>query len=110
MRSPAPQPPPPPFNTPNQPAQNPRHLLRERTCRIAFGVCCRPAHDHNVDCGHGLVSVRGVEASVGFGESDRLRLTMDPLSVVRELIEYNYWARDRQLQACATLSWRAAAL
>jgi uncharacterized damage-inducible protein DinB len=26
------------------------------------------------------------------------------LSVLRELIDYNYWARDRQLQACAALS------
>jgi uncharacterized damage-inducible protein DinB len=26
------------------------------------------------------------------------------LSVLNELFDYNYWARDRQLQACATLS------
>ena len=26
------------------------------------------------------------------------------LGTLRELIDYNYWARDRQLQACASLS------
>lgn len=29
---------------------------------------------------------------------------MIPLSTLRELFNYNYWARDRQLQACALLS------
>jgi uncharacterized damage-inducible protein DinB len=29
---------------------------------------------------------------------------MIPLATLRELIEYNYWARDRQLQACAALT------
>ena len=29
---------------------------------------------------------------------------MIALSTLRELFEYNYWARDRQLQACATLT------
>ncbi len=26
------------------------------------------------------------------------------LSVLNELLDYNYWARDRQLEACATLT------
>ena len=29
---------------------------------------------------------------------------MIPPSVLRELFEYNYWARDRQLQACTALT------
>ncbi len=29
---------------------------------------------------------------------------MLPLSTLHELFDYNYWARDRQLQACAALS------
>lgn len=29
---------------------------------------------------------------------------MIPLGTIRELFEYNYWARDRQLQACALLA------
>ncbi len=29
---------------------------------------------------------------------------MIPLAAVRQLFEYNYWARDRQLAACAALS------
>jgi len=29
---------------------------------------------------------------------------MELLSVLPELVDYNYWARDRQLQACAALS------
>jgi uncharacterized damage-inducible protein DinB len=29
---------------------------------------------------------------------------MIPLHTVRELFDYNYWARDRQLQACETLT------
>lgn len=29
---------------------------------------------------------------------------MDLLPVLRELVDYNYWARDRQLQVCATLT------
>jgi uncharacterized damage-inducible protein DinB len=29
---------------------------------------------------------------------------MIPLSTFRELYDYNYWARDRQLEACAALS------
>lgn len=28
---------------------------------------------------------------------------MIPLATLRELYEYNYWARDRQLQACSSL-------
>lgn len=28
---------------------------------------------------------------------------MVPLATLRELFEYNYWARDRQLEACAAL-------
>lgn len=30
--------------------------------------------------------------------------TMELLPVAHEMLEHNYWARDRQLQACATLS------
>lgn len=33
-----------------------------------------------------------------------METTMIPLATLRELFEYNYWARDRQLEACATLS------
>jgi uncharacterized damage-inducible protein DinB len=29
---------------------------------------------------------------------------MIPLATLRELFSYNYWARDRQLEACATLT------
>jgi uncharacterized damage-inducible protein DinB len=29
---------------------------------------------------------------------------MELLTVIREAIQYNYWARDRQLQTCASLS------
>ena len=29
---------------------------------------------------------------------------MIPLVTLRELFAYNYWARDRQLEACAALS------
>lgn len=29
---------------------------------------------------------------------------MIPLAAVRQLLDYNYWARDRQLAACAALS------
>jgi uncharacterized damage-inducible protein DinB len=29
---------------------------------------------------------------------------MIPLATLRELFAYNYWARDRQLEACATLT------
>jgi uncharacterized damage-inducible protein DinB len=29
---------------------------------------------------------------------------MLPLSVLKEMFEYNYWARDRQLRACAALT------
>src|SRR5208337_752474 len=29
---------------------------------------------------------------------------MEFLPVIREGVDYNYWARDRQLQACASLS------
>lgn len=29
---------------------------------------------------------------------------MVPVSTLRELFEYNYWARDRQLEACAALT------
>jgi uncharacterized damage-inducible protein DinB len=29
---------------------------------------------------------------------------MIPLATLRELFDYNYWARDRQLEACAALS------
>lgn len=29
---------------------------------------------------------------------------MDLLPALRELVDHNYWARDRQLQACATLA------
>ena len=29
---------------------------------------------------------------------------MVPLETLRELYAYNYWARDRQLEACAALS------
>jgi uncharacterized damage-inducible protein DinB len=29
---------------------------------------------------------------------------MELLPVIREMMDHNYWARDRQLQACATLS------
>lgn len=29
---------------------------------------------------------------------------MFPLNTLRELFDYNYWARDRQLEACAALS------
>ena len=29
---------------------------------------------------------------------------MIPLATVRELFDYNYWARDRQLESCALLS------
>lgn len=29
---------------------------------------------------------------------------MIPLATLRELFDYNYWARDRQLQACAALT------
>lgn len=30
--------------------------------------------------------------------------TMVPLTTLRELFDYNYWARDRQLEACAALT------
>jgi uncharacterized damage-inducible protein DinB len=30
---------------------------------------------------------------------------MIPLHVIRDLFAYNYWARDRQLEACAALRW-----
>jgi uncharacterized damage-inducible protein DinB len=30
--------------------------------------------------------------------------TMVPLATLRELVDYNYWARDRQLAVCAALS------
>jgi uncharacterized damage-inducible protein DinB len=30
--------------------------------------------------------------------------TMVPLSTLRELFEYNYWARNRQIEACSTLA------
>jgi len=29
---------------------------------------------------------------------------MSPLATLRELFEFNYWARDRQLEACAALT------
>jgi uncharacterized damage-inducible protein DinB len=29
---------------------------------------------------------------------------MVPLATLRELFAYNYWARDRQLEACAALT------
>lgn len=29
---------------------------------------------------------------------------MSKLATVRELVDYNYWARDRQLQVCATVT------
>ena len=29
---------------------------------------------------------------------------MIPLETLRELYEYNYWARDRQFQACTALT------
>ena len=29
---------------------------------------------------------------------------MIPLGILRELFNYNYWARDRQLEACASLA------
>ncbi|MCE5309522.1 MAG: DinB family protein [Acidobacteriales bacterium] len=29
---------------------------------------------------------------------------MEPLTLVREGVDFNYWARDRQLKACAVLS------
>ncbi len=32
---------------------------------------------------------------------------MIPLDTLRELLDYNYWARDRQLEACAALSGEA---
>lgn len=32
------------------------------------------------------------------------RSTMIPLETLRELYDYNYWARDRQLEACGALS------
>src|SRR5260370_13837675 len=33
-----------------------------------------------------------------------METAMVPLATLRDLIEYNYWARDRQLEACAALS------
>jgi uncharacterized damage-inducible protein DinB len=33
-----------------------------------------------------------------------MEATMIPLATLRELFAYNYWARDRQLEACAALS------
>jgi uncharacterized damage-inducible protein DinB len=33
-----------------------------------------------------------------------MEATMVPLATLRELIAYNYWARDRQLEVCAALS------
>jgi uncharacterized damage-inducible protein DinB len=32
-----------------------------------------------------------------------MEATMIPLATLRELFAYNYWARDRQLEACAAL-------
>jgi uncharacterized damage-inducible protein DinB len=29
---------------------------------------------------------------------------MIPIGILRELFKYNYWARDRQLEACASLT------
>src|SRR5216684_5783071 len=33
-----------------------------------------------------------------------MEATMVPLATLRELFAYNYWARDRQIEACAALS------
>src|SRR5882672_7998391 len=33
-----------------------------------------------------------------------MEATMVPLATLHELFGYNYWARDRQLEACAALS------
>jgi uncharacterized damage-inducible protein DinB len=36
--------------------------------------------------------------------TDSRRTTVLPLTTFRELFAYNYWARDRQLEACSSLS------
>lgn len=43
--------------------------------------------------------VKDVAGSDGFGDT-----RMISVAVFRELFAYNYWARDRQLEACATLT------
>ncbi len=43
--------------------------------------------------------MKDVSGWAGFGET-----SMISIAVFRELFAYNYWARDRQLESCATLT------